>query len=252
MLHGCGEGGANAFPFDSHGRQAVPFAVDVHTDGNGAPPTSQERPARRSPRLEARLRAAEARAAELAEALEASRRREEAAAREAESARAESRAAQDLAQGAEAATAALHGDVAAAKAALREALAEWQPEDATTPDASNCAVIPDASIADLVASLLAAYRLQSADRSAAAALPASAAREVLSLGTKLWRLQQAQRAMGTGDFPMSSARELSCRGPRPLYASPQSRQAGDDIASQLLTEMSQALRELEKGIAAAA
>lgn len=72
-----------------------------------------------------------------------------------------------------------------------------------------------------------------------------AAREALAIGTKLWRLQQAQRALqGGGAMPVANN---SARGQgRPLYSLPPSKKVGDDIAAQLLTDMSQALRELEE------
>jgi hypothetical protein len=77
-----------------------------------------------------------------------------------------------------------------------------------------------------------------------------AARETLAIGTKLWRLQQAQRALqGGGALPVPVVGNGASRGRgRPLYALPPAKKAGDDIAAQLLTEMSQALRELEDGI----
>merc|ERR1712107_629492 len=80
------------------------------------------------------------------------------------------------------------------------------------------------------------------------AMSIRAAREVAAIGAKLWRLQQAQRAINcSGDGGMVSVRGKN----RPLYNVPPPRRAGDDIAGQLLAEMSKVLRELEEGLAVA-
>eukprot|EP00929_Paragymnodinium_shiwhaense_P058599 TRINITY_DN29350_c0_g1_i1.p1 TRINITY_DN29350_c0_g1~~TRINITY_DN29350_c0_g1_i1.p1 ORF type:complete len:429 (+),score=84.26 TRINITY_DN29350_c0_g1_i1:96-1382(+) len=77
-----------------------------------------------------------------------------------------------------------------------------------------------------------------------------AARQVASLGAKLWRVLKAQQTMSA-----SAATRHDCcgsspapppSGRKPLYALPPSRKASGDAASDLLTEMSQALRTFEE------
>lgn len=73
-------------------------------------------------------------------------------------------------------------------------------------------------------------------------------REVLASGMKLWRLQEAQRAL----FPHGNPRtECSSMGDKGHHADNVSKPTrtpavGDDIAAKLLVEMSQALHRLEE------
>jgi len=87
-------------------------------------------------------------------------------------------------------------------------------------------------------------------RSVAARPPVRAVKEVLVNGSKLLRLQQAQRALQPAPIsagrPQSAAGNCSRGRGRPLYALPSPRRAGDDAACQLLAEMSQALHEIEE------
>merc|ERR1719231_1898972 len=79
-----------------------------------------------------------------------------------------------------------------------------------------------------------------------------AAKELLNTGSKLWRLQQAQRSVQPADNNTALGKHGSNgrgRG-RPLYSITPVKKVGDDIAAQLLTEMSQALRTLEEGLVA--
>eukprot|EP00927_Polykrikos_kofoidii_P051017 TRINITY_DN44832_c0_g1_i1.p1 TRINITY_DN44832_c0_g1~~TRINITY_DN44832_c0_g1_i1.p1 ORF type:complete len:793 (-),score=152.06 TRINITY_DN44832_c0_g1_i1:35-2413(-) len=97
----------------------------------------------------------------------------------------------------------------------------------------------------------------SASTSYEAPWPLHAARELVAAGAKLWRLQQAQRSLTSGAGE-GSQRGGSCGAPaggrgrgrgavaRPLYVIPPAKKVGDDIAAQLLTEMAQALREIER------
>jgi len=207
----------------------------------------------------------------LQKALEHSERREAAAGERArraeeatESARMELLACRNAADAAEA-------DLTEARTALQKLLSTEQAlsmsndeftDRLSSPPASppRTPPSPEASILQLVdhvASVCEARRIQhhmvearadarpGCDCSNVSAAMASAAREALAVGTKLWRLQQAQRALSGGSESALGSARATRDNRRPLYALPERRKAGDDIAAQLLSDLSQSLRSLE-------
>lgn len=115
-----------------------------------------------------------------------------------------------------------------------------------------------AAVAEVCGSLRAELRVVTARVTA----PVRAAKTLVATGAKLLRLQQAQRALNGGlnggcGGPLHGHTARDGHSARaPLYSLPSSRRgmgkAGDDIASQLVAEMGQALRELEDATSVAA
>merc|ERR1712039_912749 len=77
-------------------------------------------------------------------------------------------------------------------------------------------------------------------------LPVHSAREVYSIGAKLWRLLQAQRLVADSTLSKGASANAARGGRRPLYSVPPARSANDSAAAaeKLLADMSRHLREL--------
>merc|ERR1719506_1772744 len=78
--------------------------------------------------------------------------------------------------------------------------------------------------------------LEAMKHAATAGSHVRAVRDVLAIGTKLWRLQQAQRSLAPSNNGLKTSSGNGKSNSRPLYSLPSARRVGDDIAAQLLTE----------------
>lgn len=249
---GIHDGCTSALTFDAFKGSQVDLTADACDETHAIASSRESKQV-----VEKRILEAEREIAWLRESLEASRHREVAAVEQSEHWRVEAErlqnevhAAQERVLAAEAGTGALRKDALAARGALLRELRGKAGVEVVVARHEETGPTQEASLADLVASVVEARGHQSPERSDAGALPIGAARELLALGQKLWRLQQAQCTVGAGDCPAGGTRDSWSKAPRLLHATPQPRRAGDDIAAKLLTEMSQALRKLEQGMEA--
>jgi hypothetical protein len=148
----------------------------------------------------------------------------------------------------------------AVKLVLQELVAAERSRDLARALESDCIKLGGSSLTALAAEVVAICetrreelhdveeRLEAMKHAATAGSHVRAVRDVLAIGTKLWRLQQAQRSLAPSNNGLKTSSGNGKSNSRPLYSLPSARRVGDDIAAQLLTEMSQALRDIEEGL----